>query len=280
MIKLKPRLLRIGMLNKVVLILFKYIPAIHIATIIFNDILYLVDNDDSTILWRIPYFLDGINGLSWMLVLLLFLISYKFKYCTWHRLLLCNCIINILITSFDAFALINRNDLYIVIFLSIISGMCCCIATMVHISYVRKGVRLCLSRHGTSSQFDHFLLVFIKWFPFIQLFCFLLSNSIAGLDWDIRMCYILDFSSGNSLLSTLLIYCLSLRLRLPNYHRWFVVANFINLSIAFCDANIYSLPLSNLQLYLSYQVAPCTCLILLLNNKIKSNLYEYKTQIA
>lgn len=267
------------MLNKIILILFKYIPAICVAGIFLNNCLYFFINEDSTILWRIPYLLDGISGISILQITLLFLISYKFQYCAWHRVLLLNCVINILLVCMDAFGLGSKNYVDIATILLIVCGVCCCFAALIHLSYMRQGVKLCISRHGTSSQFDKFLMAFIKWFPFIQLFFCLLSNLIATFDWDIRLCYILDFSGGNSYLFTLFIYCLSLRLGFPNYHRWFIIVNLINLSIAFCEANIYSIPATSaVQFYFYYCIAPCVCLIIIFANYIKSKYYEHKTQ--
>lgn len=269
------------MLNKIILILFKYIPAICIVGLLLNNGLYFIIKDDSTILYKIPYILDGIVGISFIQIILLFLISYKFQYCAWHRILLLNYTINLLIACMDAFHIINIEYLDLIMIVLFVSVICCCAATIVHVINVQKGEKMCISRHETSSRFDQFLIGFIKWIPFIQLFFCLLSNLIETFDGDIRMCYALDFCAGNSYLFTLFIYCLSLRLSFPYYHRWFIIANLVNLSIAFCDANIYSIPdISDIQFYLLYYIAPCICLVMIMIKQIKNKLYEHKTQIA
>lgn len=269
------------MLNKITLILFKYIPAICIVGILLNNSLYFFIEDDSTILFKIPYILDSIIGISFIQILLLFLISYKFQYCVWHRILILNCTINLLLACMDAFQIINIEYVNLMMVILFVIVGCCCAATIVHLIDIKKGYKLCISRHGTSSQFDQFLIGFIKWIPFVQLFFCLLSNLIQTIDGDIRMCYAVDFSAGNSYLFTLFLFCLSLRLGFPDFHRWFIIANTFNLTIAVFDANIYSIPnISDMQFYLLYYIAPCICLVMIFSKQIMQKLYEHKTQIA
>ncbi len=264
--------------HKIMLILFKYIPVICIAGVLLNNIMYycivsdVLSKDVLLIFKKIPYFLDGITGISVIQLFLLFLISIKFKYCAWHRVLLINCAANLLLAIMDAFGLLEIMFLDYFQLIATISIVFCTIAAIIHIHNVRQGHRICLSEHSTSSRLDHFMLGFVKWFPIIQLCGFMLSNLIATFDGNIYYCYALDFSMGNSFLFTLFLFFLSLRLGFPLYHRLLIVANLINLSIAFCEANIYSIPAaSDLMFYCYYWIAPSLCLLVILFNHIKKH---------
>ena len=92
--------------------------------------------------------------------------------------------------------------------------------------------------------------------------------------------YLTDFIIGNSLLSSIFIYLLSLRLNFSYWHRTFIVANLINGFIAFCDAHIHTLPISDMQLYGLYYIVLVLCIISAWAHQNKSKLYEYKTQTA
>ena len=269
------------MLNKLTLILFKYMPACTIAGILFNNLIFLyIGNhpDASQAAYIFPCYVDGICAQSILILAILFLISLKFKYCTWHRILLLGCLISMATAILDAFHAIQSDSLDILTVHISILFVICCIATVVHVYQAKQGHRTCFSRQKMSPRFDSFLIGFIKWFPIIQLGCFLLSNLIAVLDWDIRMCYVLDFMTGNSLLASLLIFCLSMRLSFPYWHRLIIIANFVNLLIAFFDANICSLPVSDWQLYMLYFVAPCVGVLTILFNQTKNYLHEHQAQ--
>lgn len=263
------------MLNKITLILFKYIPAISIMGALLNSIIYLCD---SSAFDYIPYFLDGICGMSVIVLILLFLISFKFKYCTWHRILLFNSLFNVFIAIFDSLHWIEIPKTRLIILMLIVSVICCSIATIIHLKNVRQGNIMCATRHTTSNRYDLFLLGFIRWFPLIQLVGFLLSNTFALFDFDIRYCYMLDFAVGNSLLATIFVYLVSKRLYLPFWHRALIAVNFINCSIAFIDANIRIFPLSNMQLYLAYYIMPTLCIAFVIVKQINTYIYEHKTQ--
>ena len=187
------------MLNKITLILFKYIPAICIAGVLLNNIFYLCEN---SVFDSIPYYIDGICGVSVIVLILLFLISFKFKYCTWHRILIFNSLFNVTIAILDSLHLIKIQGGRLLVLMLIVSSICCSIATVIHLNNVRNGYHMCAVRHSTSIRFDKFLLGFIQCLPLLQLFGFLFSNTIALCDLDVRCCYLLDFILGNSLLVT------------------------------------------------------------------------------
>lgn len=263
------------MLNKITIILFKYIPAISIVGALLNNIIYLCESGTFD---SIPYYIDGICAVSVIVLILLFLISFKFKYCTWHRILLFNSLLNVIIAICDSLHWIEISRTRLFVLMLIVSAICCSIATIIHLRNVRKGHQMCATRHSTSARYDQFLLGFIRWFPLMQLVCFLLSNTIALLDFDIRYCYMLDFVVGNSLLATIFVYLISKRLYFPSWHRALIAVNFINCSIAFIDANIHTLPLSNMQLYLTYYIVPTLCIAFVIVEQINTCIYEHKTQ--
>ena len=256
-------------------------PACTIVGILLNNLTFLYIGshpDASQAAYLLPCYVDSICAQSILILALLFLISLKFNYCAWHRILLIGCLITIGTAIKDAFHVISSDSLDILVIHISILCIACCAATVVHIYHTRQGHKTCFARHKMSPRFDAFLIGFIKWLPVIQLTCFLLSNMIAMLDWDSRLCYVLDFLVGNSLLASLLVFCLSLRLSFPNWHQLIIIANFINLLVAFCDANILSLPVSDWQLYMLYFIAPCIGVLIILFNHTRTYLHEHQTQ--
>lgn len=101
----------------------------QMAGMLLNNTLCYFCTDLDTI-----YLLDYIIGNSIITTILLFVCSYIFKYCTWHRLIILANFVNITIANIDAVYHINITDLQLFCIYYIISIVFIIIATANHIN--------------------------------------------------------------------------------------------------------------------------------------------------
>lgn len=73
---------------------------------LINNILYYND-----IIYDTPYFIDYIAGNSAINTLLLFICSYTFMFCNWHRLIITANLLNITIAFIDSMYTIPIDDM-------------------------------------------------------------------------------------------------------------------------------------------------------------------------
>lgn len=78
----------------------------------------------------------------------------------------------------------------------------------------------------------------------------------------------LDFTIGNSYLGTFLIYVCSLIFNFCTWHRIIIIANFINLNIAFIDSLI-TLPITDIELLSIYYIISSIFIIIAVVNHVK-----------
>lgn len=96
----------------------------------------------------------------------------------------------------------------------------------------------------------HLFILLIKFIPAIQMAGMLLNNTFYYFDID-YFTYITDFTIGNSIITTFLLYVCSYVFNFCIWHRLIITANFINICIAIVDT-IVLLPISNIQLLIIY----------------------------
>lgn len=121
------------MLRKLLILLIKYIPVIQMMGMLFNNLLYYFDINNN-----IVYNLDFILGNSIITTILLYVCSYIFKFCKWHRIIITANFINILIAQIDILFVIPISDLMLLIIYYIISIIFIIIATYNHITNENK----------------------------------------------------------------------------------------------------------------------------------------------
>lgn len=120
-------------MKKIFMILMKYIPVIQMAGMLINNTLYYFD-----ICRPLCYTLDFILGNSLITTILLLAISYVFKFCEWHRIIIISNITNITIANIDAVIGINITDLELIIMYYVISCIFIIIATIDHITQKKQ----------------------------------------------------------------------------------------------------------------------------------------------
>lgn len=109
-------------------------------------------------------------------------------------------------------------------------------------------------------------ILMIKYMPIIQMVGMLFNNTIYYLEDTYTLSYIVDFIIGNSIITTALLMVYSYAFGFCRYYRLLVIGNFVNISIAFLDANI-GIPVTDVELLITYYIIACTFLFI--------SLYDY-----
>ena len=104
-------------LKDIFILLIKYIPIVQMVGMIFNNLLFYFN-----ICNQVCYIIDFVIGNSLITTFLLFVCSYMFGFCNWHRLLITSNFVNITIASIDSVYTIPINDLelimlYVIVYL-------------------------------------------------------------------------------------------------------------------------------------------------------------------
>ena len=97
---------------------------------------------------------------------------------------------------------------------------------------------------------DVFVLI-IKYMPIIQMVGMLSNNIFYYLNIYRSVCYCLDFTLGNSITTSFLLYVCSNLFGFCNWHRLIITSNLVNILIAYIDV-IFTIPISNLELLILY----------------------------
>lgn len=115
-------------MKKILLLLFKYIPVMQMAGILINNLLYYFD-----VCRTICYCIDFLLGNSIITTILLFVCSYTFKYCKWHRIIIFANLINLVIANIDCIIIIPINDLSLLLVYYFVAAIFIIIATVTHL---------------------------------------------------------------------------------------------------------------------------------------------------
>lgn len=102
-------------LKDVFVLLIKYMPIIQMVGMLFNNLIYYFQLCN-----ELSYISDFILGNSLITTFLLFVCSYIFGFCNWHRLLIISNFINITIASIDSVYRIPISNLELLILYFII----------------------------------------------------------------------------------------------------------------------------------------------------------------
>lgn len=104
---------------------------------LFNNILYCFSD-----IYIISYLLDFIIGNSITTTFLLYVCSYVFGFCKWHRFIITANIINLLIANLDAYYRIPISDIQLLIVYHFVAALFICISTYIHIKNNRDERKL------------------------------------------------------------------------------------------------------------------------------------------
>lgn len=95
-------------LKDVFVLIIKYMPIIQMVGMLFNNLLYYFQ-----ICNQLCYCIDLIIGNSVITTFLLFVCSYLFGFCNWHRLMITSNFINIMIANVDILFTIPISNLHL-----------------------------------------------------------------------------------------------------------------------------------------------------------------------
>lgn len=98
------------------------------AGILFNNMLYYFEVNNA-----ISYTIDFMIGNSIITTILLYICSYTFKFCIWHRLIITANFINLCIANYDAIIGIPITDIQLLIIYHIVACIFIIAATVIHI---------------------------------------------------------------------------------------------------------------------------------------------------
>lgn len=106
------------MLNKLFILLLKYIPIIQMVGMLINNILYTFREINDYM-----YIIDFIIGNSIIATFLLFICSYVFRFCNWYRYIIITNFINIIISFIDSTFYINIDKIELFVIMNIINAI-------------------------------------------------------------------------------------------------------------------------------------------------------------
>lgn len=105
-------------MKKLFVLSIKLIPVIQMAGILFSNLWYYLEWNN-----KVNFTLDYLIGDSLITTILLFICSYTFGFCKWHRLLITANFINITIAIIDIVVGIPVSDFKLLVLYLIISSI-------------------------------------------------------------------------------------------------------------------------------------------------------------
>ena len=123
---------------------------------LFNNILYCFSD-----IYIISYILDFIIGNSITTTFLLYVCSYVFGFCKWHRFIITANIINLLIANLDAYYRIPISDIQLLIVYHFIAAIFICISTYIHIKNNRNERKI----KDIKKSIDNLVVAQVKKYP-------------------------------------------------------------------------------------------------------------------
>ena len=113
-------------------------------------------------------------------------------------------------------------------------------------------------------------ILLLKYIPIMQMVGMLISNTMCYFRIKSIYFHLIDFNIGNSLLTIILLYVCSYVFKFCNWHRYIITANLTNICIVEYDI-LFTIPISNYQLLLSYYIIATIFSILAIYSKFHCN---------
>lgn len=114
--------------RKLLILLIKFMPIIQLMGMILNNTMYYFGINNS-----ISYTFDFIIGNSLLTTFLMYVGSYIFLFCTWHRIIITACLVNLIIANIDSIIHISISDLQLLCSYYIVGNIFIIIAIINHI---------------------------------------------------------------------------------------------------------------------------------------------------
>ena len=113
-------------------------------------------------------------------------------------------------------------------------------------------------------------LFIIKYMPITQMVGMLINNTLFYFDIVTKAYYLFNYLTGNSLITTSLLYVCSYLFKFCNWYRLIITANFINITITILYIYINS-PITDFQLLVLYYTISVLFIFIIIIKKFKCN---------
>lgn len=133
--------------------------------------------------------------------------------------------------------------------------------------------------HTQKQTMKRLFILTIKFTPVIMMIGILGNNLLYYFGIGGNWVNLFDIFFGNSLITTFLLYICSYTFGLCSWHRLLITANLINVLIAGID-RVHRLPISDVQLLLSYYMVASIFLLIILYNKFFRNNEKHSKSIG
>ena len=115
-------------MRRLLILLIKFIPVIQMAGMLLNNTAYYFEINN-----EFSYTFDFLIGNSIVTTFLIYLCSYIFNFCIWHRLIITANLINLIIANIDAIIGLPITDIQLLIIYYIIASIFIIYSTIIHI---------------------------------------------------------------------------------------------------------------------------------------------------
>lgn len=115
-------------MRRLLILLIKFIPVIQMTGMLLNNTAYYFGINN-----ELSYTFDFLIGNSIVTTFLIYLCSYIFNFCIWHRLIITANLINLIIANIDAIIRLPITDIQLLIIYYIIASIFIIYSTIIHI---------------------------------------------------------------------------------------------------------------------------------------------------
>lgn len=120
-------------MKRLFVLTIKYIPIIQLIGMLINNSLYTYD-----INIEFDYIGDFLLGNSIANIAMLYICSYTFGFCKWHRYIITATLMNVLIVAYDRIFVIPISDINLLCTYYIISGIFILLAARSHVKETKR----------------------------------------------------------------------------------------------------------------------------------------------
>lgn len=124
------------MMKKLFVLLIKYMPTIQLVGMLVNNTLYKYDVN-----LEFDYIGDFLLGNSIANITILYVCSYTFGFCKWHRHIIMANLVNVIIATIDKVFIIPITDMELLCSYYVIAGIFIIIAARSHVKDIQNDKR-------------------------------------------------------------------------------------------------------------------------------------------
>lgn len=127
-----------------------------------------------------------------------------------------------------------------------------------------------MTENSVNRLLKKLFLFMIKYIPIMQMVGMLINNTLYYFDINTNTYYITNFITGNSIVTTILLYICSYLFKFCNWYRLIITANMINMFIGIIDV-LFTIPITDFQLLVLYYTISVLFIFIIIIKKFKCN---------